>query len=101
MENLKPEKKEAHKEIMNDFVKSESQALNKLFYFIITNKVSTITHWSDIAISRPVKGMTEDECLMAFGKPRSIQENNGEVQWMYSGSFYLFFRNGVVETILR
>lgn len=101
MENLKPEKKEAHKEIMNDFVKSESQALNKLFDFIITNKVSTITHWSDIAISRPVKGMTEDECLMAFGKPRSIQENNGEVQWMYSGSFYLFFRNGVVETILR
>lgn len=101
IENLKPEKKEAHKEIMNDFVKSESQVLNKLFDFIITNKVSTITHWSDIAISRPVKGMTEDECLMAFGKPRSIQENNGEVQWMYSGSFYLFFRNGVVETILR
>ena len=49
----------------------------------------------------PVKGMTEEECLMAFGKPRSVQENNGEVQWMYSGSFYLFFRNGKVETIVR
>lgn len=101
MEKLKPEKKESHKEIMDDFVLSESQALNKLFDFVTTNKVSTVTHWNDIAISRPVKGMTEDECLMAFGKPRSIQENNGEVQWMYSGSFYLFFRNGQVETIIR
>lgn len=28
--------------------------------------------------------MTEDECLLAFGKPQTIQESNGEVQWMYS-----------------
>lgn len=101
MEKLKPEKKESHKEIVDDFVLSESQVLNKLFDFITTNKLSAITHWDDIAISRPVKGMTEEECLMAFGKPRSVQENNGEVQWMYSGSFYLFFRNGKVETIVR
>lgn len=101
MEKLKPEKKESHKEIVDDFVLSESYALNKLFDFVTTNKVTAITHWSDIAISRPVKGMTEDECLMAFGKPRSIQENNGEVQWVYSSSFYLFFRKGRVETIIR
>jgi len=45
--------------------------------------------------------MTEDECLLAFGKPQTISESNGEVQWMYSSSFYLFFKNGCVETIIK
>lgn len=101
MEKLNPEKKSSHKEIMEDFVRSESQVLNKLFDFVSTNKVGPITHWNDIAIGRPVKDMTEEECLIAFGKPRSIQENNGEVQWMYSGSFYLFFKNSKVKTVVR
>lgn len=101
IEKLKPEKKESDKEIMDDFVQSESQALNKLFDFVTANDAGDISHWNDIAIGRAVKGMTENECLIAFGKPRSVQENNGEVQWMYSGSFYLFFRNGLVETIIR
>ncbi|KAB4178413.1 hypothetical protein GAQ34_23190, partial [Bacteroides uniformis] len=60
-----------------------------------------ITHWNEININKPVKGMTEDECLLACGKPQTIQESNGAVQWMYSSSFYLFFKNGHVETIIK
>lgn len=86
---------------MDDFVQVESQVLNKMFDFIITNQLSPITHWNEININKPVKGMTEDECLLAFGKPQTIQESNGEVQWMYSSSFYLFFKNGHVETIIK
>ena len=101
MEKLQPGKKASHKEIMDDFVQVESQVLNKMFDFIITNQLSPITHWNEININKPVKGMTEDECLLAFGKPQTIQESNGEVQWMYSSSFYLFFKNGHVETIIK
>ena len=101
MEKLKPEKKESHKEVIDDFVQSESFTLNKLFDFVSTNQVSTISHWNDIALGRAVEGMNEDECLLAFGKPRSVQETNGEVQWMYSGSFYLFFRDGKVQTVIK
>ena len=79
---------------MDDFVQIESQMLNKLFDFVSTNQLSPITHWNEINIGKPVKGMTEDECLLAFGKPQTISESNGEVQWMYSSSFYLFFKNG-------
>ena len=101
MEKLQPDKKASHKEIMDDFIQVESQVLNKMFDFIITNQLSPITHWNEININKPVKGMTEDECLLAFGKPQTIQESNGEVQWMYSSSFYLFFKNGHVETIIK
>ena len=92
MEKLQPDKKASHKEIMDDFVQVESQVLNKMFDFIVTNQLSPITHWNEISINKPVKGMTEDECLLAFGKPQTIQESNGEVQWMYSSSFYLSSR---------
>ena len=93
--------KRQHKETMDDFVQIESQMLNKLFDFVSTNQLSPITHWNEINIGKPVKGMTEDECLLAFGKPQTISESNGEVQWMYSSSFYLFFKNGCVETIIK
>ena len=83
------------------YCKALFQVLNKMFDFIVTNQLSPITHWNEISINKPVKGMTEDECLLAFGKPQTIQESNGEVQWMYSSSFYLFFKNGHVETIIK
>ena len=101
LEKLAPEKKVAHKKTMDDFVKSESSMLNKLFDFIATYQLAPITHWSDIAICRPVEGMNEDECRLAFGKPQSIIETNGETQWMYTSSFYLFFQNGKVKTIIK
>lgn len=101
MEKLTPEKKESHKQTMDDFAQSASLALNKLFDFVTTHKHTEITHWSEINISKPVKGMTEDECRLAFGKPQTILETNGETQWMYSSSFYLFFKEGNVHTIIK
>lgn len=100
-EKLTPEKKISHKQIMEDFVLAESSVLNKMFDFISTNQLSEITHWTEINIRKPVVGMNEDECRLAFGKPQSIIETNGEVQWMYTSSFYLFFKNGQVQTIIK
>ena len=45
--------------------------------------------------------MTEDECRLAFGKPLTIMETGGEIQWMYNRSFYLFFKEGRVQTIIK
>lgn len=101
MEKLNPEKKEAHKQSMDDFVRAESQLLNRMFDFIATHPLLPVTHWQEIGIRKPVKGMTEDECRLAFGKPQTIMETGGEVQWMYSSSFYLFFKDGYVQTIIK
>lgn len=101
MEKLSPNKKEAHKQTMDDFVQTESLLLNKMFDFIGTHSLSPITHWSEISTQKPVKGMTEDECRLAFGKPLTIMETGGEIQWMYSSSFYLFFKEGRVQTIIK
>lgn len=100
-EKLNPEKKEAHKQMIAEFEKLSSQILNNIFDYVSTYQSSPITHWSDISIHRAVEGMTEDECLLAFGKPQSIMETNGEIQWMYTTSFYLFFKQGVVSTIIK
>lgn len=101
LEKLNPEKKEAHKQMLSDYERLASSVLNNLFDYVATNKPTAITHWSDIAIHRPVEGMTMDECRLAFGKPLSMMDTNGEMQWMYSTSFYLFFKNGVVSTIIK
>lgn len=101
LEKLTPEKKALHKQTMDDFIQVESSVFNKMFDFISTNRLSEITHWTEIGIRKPIKGMTEDECRLAFGKPQTILETNGEVQWMYSSSFCLFFKNGYVQTIIK
>lgn len=48
-----------------------------------------------------VKGLTMEEAKLAFGKPQYVSENRGEVQWMYSSSFYLFFKDGTVTSVIR
>ncbi|WP_455624169.1 hypothetical protein [Parabacteroides sp.] len=101
LEKLTPEKKTSHKQTMDDFVQTESLLLNKLFDFVSTNQPNPITHWEEIAVRKAVKGMNEDECRLAFGKPQTILETNGEIQWMYNSSFYLFFKNGKVQTIIK
>ncbi len=99
-EKLNPEKKESHKEIMDDFVASESATLNNMFDFIASNRPS-VRHWDEIGIRKPIVGMTMDECLIAFGKPKTDYESNGETQWMYSTSFILFFKDGKVCTVIK
>lgn len=99
-EKLNPEKKENHKLIMSDFTKTISSTLNNMFDFIMTNKPN-VSHWDEIAISKPVIGMTEDECRIAFGKPKNIFESNGEIQWSYSTSFFIFLKNGKVTSFLK
>lgn len=101
LEKLNPGKKTSHKQTMDDFTQAESLILNKMFDFIISNKLPDITHWKEIGLRKPVEGMNEDECRLAFGKPQTVLEANGEIQWMYSSSFHLFFKNGRVCTILK
>ena len=100
-EKLNPEKFTNHKAMMEEFVSVESGALNQLFDYINTNEPEEITHWSDIGYCRPVEGMNQTECKLAFGKPKSTSETESEVQWSYSSSFYLFFKDGVVATIIK
>lgn len=99
-EKLNPEKKANHKLLMSDFTKTISSKLNKMFDFVMTNSPK-VTYWDEIAISKPVIGMTTDECLLAFGKPKNVFEGNGETQWSYSTSFFLFIKNGIVSSFLK
>jgi hypothetical protein len=101
IEKLQPEKKVAHQDVIDDFVGLESKVLNSLFDYVNTYKLSTISHMDEVKMGIPVKGMNEDECRLAFGKPQVVLESNGEVQWMYSSSFYIFFRSGKVVSYIK
>ena len=90
----------ANKVILDGAEEAVSKMLNMLFDYIAEHELLPITHWDDIYISRPVEGMNTDECLLAFGKPLVISGTD-EVQWMYNNSFFLFFRDGIVTTILK
>ncbi len=100
-EKLQPDKKESHKNIINEFEEQESATICSIFDFVNTNKLSPITHWEEIANGKLTKGMNQDECMLAFGKPSSIYESNGEVQWMYTSFFYIFFKDGEVSSFIK
>ncbi len=101
LERLQPDKKPAHRETMNDFEAAESAVITKLSEFVTSHALQPITHWDQIAKAEAVKGMTEEECKIAFGKPRMVLESGDETQWMYTTTFTLFFRNGKVSSILK
>ena len=102
LDKLNPEKKTKHKEIINIFEELASKRINQMFDAITENKCAKITHWNDIHIQRAVKGMNEDECYLAFGKPANNYEDNyNRVQWSYGLNFVLIFKEGILETIIR
>lgn len=102
IDKLNPDKKPKHKEIISSFQEMASRKLNQMFDAIVENKCSSITHWSDIDIQRPVKGMNEDECYLAFGKPNNkYEDSNGRLQWSFGLNFLLIFKEGLLETIIR
>ena len=102
LDKLNPEKKSKHKEIITIFQELASTQLNQLFDAVVSDFCAPITHWNDINIQRPVKGMIEDECYLAFGKPNnSYEDNNGRIQWSYGLNFVLIFKEGKLETIIR
>ncbi|MBR1687683.1 MAG: hypothetical protein IJ710_04010 [Prevotella sp.] len=101
LERLNDEKPK-QKEVLNAFQRQTSGMLNLMFDAVAGNRCLPISHWNDIHLQRPVKGMNEAECLLAFGKPQSIYEPDANgVQWSYNLNFVLIFRNGQLATIIR
>lgn len=103
LDRLEPEKKNAHKELISDFEQAATYWLNSLFDFVGNNKPATVSHWESITQHNVVKGMTEDEVLLALGKPLMISGNsgNGEIQWKYGSSYFVFLKDRKVVSVLK
>lgn len=101
LEKLTPEKKESHKKLFDDFVAAESALLNKVSHYVTSYPLSPVTHWDNIVNRNPAKGMTMDECRLAFGKPRLESKMGTTTQWTYTSSLKLFFKGNEVSTIQR
>ncbi|MDR0988233.1 MAG: hypothetical protein LBM06_02055 [Prevotellaceae bacterium] len=100
-EKLQPEKKPKHKEHLNEFATLYKERIKQLLEAITTNSVPTITHWAEIKSKDVVKGMNKSECLLAFGKPASVQKQGIKEEWMYDSYTYLFFENEIVVSLIK
>ena len=100
-EKLQPEKKAAHKTIIADFESTQETLMSSLFEYIGQNKLQKITHWKEIKAGKVVVGMNETEARLAVGNPQRVIEENQEIQWMMNTFFYIFFKNGIVSSVLK
>jgi len=70
----------------------------KLKYPEIKNEI-----WLLIQKGKVMAGMTKKECELSWGKPKDINKTvtgtDISEQWVYSTSSYLYFKNGILETI--
>lgn len=100
-EKLQPEKKPKHKEYLNEFAKLHKETVKRMLEVIATNPAPTITHWTEIKNKEVVKGMSKQECLLAFGKPASVQKQGNKEEWMYDSYTYVFFENEIVTSLIK
>lgn len=98
---LQPEKKPKHQEYMDEFASLYADFTKEILQAVSNNVAPVVTHWTEIKNKEVVKGMNEAECLMAWGKPISMQTNGNKTEWMYDSYTYAFFENGVVTTIIK
>lgn len=100
-EKLQPEKKPKHKEYLDEFAALYQAYSKQMIEAVTSNHPPIIGHWTEIKEGTVVKGMTEDECMLAMGKPASIQKQGNKTEWMYDAYTYLFFENGTLTSFIK
>lgn len=100
-EKLQPEKKPKHKEYLNEFARLHTETVKRMLEAITANPAPAVTHWTEIKNKEVVKGMNKQECLLAFGKPASVQKQGSKEEWMYDSYTYVFFENGIVASLIK
>ena len=100
-EKLQPEKKEKHKENLNEFAALYETYSKQMLEYIASTNPPVVTHWTEIKNKEVVKGMTAAECLLSMGKPASVQKSDGKEEWMYDAYTYLFFENGLLTSFIK
>lgn len=101
LEKLQPLKKPAHKAVIEEYEREESYLLQGMLDFVQTHQIQQLNHWEDIEKGKIVNGMNETECQLAVGRPRIVNENNGEIQWLVNSGMYIFFKEGLVSSIVK
>lgn len=99
LEKYKNKEKESNRNVISDFIKSESAFMNAIFNFMESHNVP-VSRWDAMRTGRPVKGMDEEECKCTMGKPSSVSSDGQETQWVIGTSKYVFFKNGVITNVV-
>lgn len=94
------EKKPQQKEYIDRFG-SMCDGYVKQMLAEVLGKDMDLTHWEAIVKGQVVKGMTENECLMAAGKPATVTENTQRVQWTYESGMIVVFEEGIVTAVVK
>ena len=100
-EKLQPDKRPNHQATIAEFERLESELIDGMLDFVRQNQLPRITHWQEIMKGNVVLGMTETECLLSVGNPRLKLEGDTETQWQISSSMYIFFKKGLVSSVVK
>ena len=101
IEKLKPEEKEDHKKIIENFSYLNSKFLQELAKFVNEGNCQEVSHWPEIASGHAVEGMNETEVLIAVGRPINIRNQRTKAVWMYSNDFVVIFTDGTVSSVVQ
>ena len=59
--------------------------------------------WAAIEEEKVFMGMTEDQALMSWGNPKTVNRtvtgSGVDEQWVYGSSSYLYFKKGLLSSI--
>lgn len=81
----------------------EAEALAARRAYVDARPAMPASHREAILARSILAGMTRDDVLTAWGKPESKNVTQGKgwrsEQWAYPGNRYLYFRNGILDTL--
>lgn len=99
-DKLDPEKKTKHADIIREFERLNDEKLSSLFRFIREHQLQ-VTNWDNVRSGSLQRDMTEDEVLLIYGKPASIQSDGTTTQYMFSSFVRVFIENGKVKSFVN
>lgn len=89
--------------IKEEFSNGINYIINKMSDECPNKSYPIISHWEQIKTGKVKAGMTSEECILSWGKPKDKNTTTGtwgvSEQWIYSNDDYLYLENGILTTI--
>lgn len=94
------EKKPGQQEFIDEFATLCDIFAQRMVESIKANDVP-MGNWEAIIQKQAIKGMNENECILAMGKPERITQNSQRTQWLYASGAIVVFEKGIVTAVVK
>ncbi|MDR0982839.1 MAG: hypothetical protein LBM07_06320 [Culturomica sp.] len=100
-EKLNPEKRPKQQAYLDEFLAENTAYIREMTDAVRRNAGGEVTHWTEIATGKVVKGMNETEVKLIYGKPQHTSLSGERCRMLFKNNIVVILESGIVSNVIK